>query len=105
MSRLICLLILVLAATEVGAAGRLRRPRPAPVAVELPTAQSVADYMSSIGRIGHFGGNPYPYEGVGLGATKDIAISNCCYWGQRTPAEIGTAQLTNGNWVACVRYH
>lgn len=105
MARCICLLILVLVTADVSAAGRLRRARPVPIAVSLPTAQSAADYMSSLGRIGHFGGNPYPYEGVGLGATRDAAIGNCCYWGQRTPAEIGTAQLANGYWVACVRYH
>jgi hypothetical protein len=29
--------------------------------------------MASIGRIGHFEGNPYKYEGVGMGSTPDTS--------------------------------
>lgn len=68
------------------------------------TAAAAAAYMASIGRIGHFGGNPYPAEGVGMGMTADQAIRNCCFYGRRQIADQGVSQGANGRWYACNRY-
>jgi len=67
------------------------------------TAQGVALIQAVKCRIMHCGGNTGP-EGVGMGNTPDEAISNCCFWGRYTPAEIGVAQGSNGKFYACVRY-
>ena len=74
-------------------------------AVSVSLAQSKADRMASSGTMGHLGGGfgGGRAEGVGTGSTRQAAIQNCCYWGQRTPLDIGTA--TNGSrWYACVIY-
>jgi hypothetical protein len=68
-------------------------------------AASAAAYMASIGRIGHFGGNPYAAEGVGMGPTADSAIRNCCFYGRRSIADQGVCQGSNGMWYACNRYN
>jgi hypothetical protein len=70
----------------------------------LGTAQGVANYLASLGRIGHFGGNPYSYEGVGMGGTPDQALRNCCNNGG-VVADYGVCQGANGMWYACKRYH
>jgi hypothetical protein len=69
------------------------------------TAQGVANMMARLGRIGHFGGNPYSYEGTGMGSTPEQALNNCCYSrsGMKV-ADQGVAQCPNGQWVACKRY-
>ena len=51
---------------------------------------------------GGFGGGRA--EGVGKGRTRDSAIRHCCYWGRRTPMQIGAAKSANGWWYACVLY-
>ena len=67
------------------------------------TAQGVANIQASRGSMGHVGGNK-GYEGVGFSSrSADDAIRNCCYWGQKTPIEIGVSRGRNG-WYACVRY-
>lgn len=71
----------------------------------LGSAQGVANHMATILRIGHFGGNPYAYEGVGMGGSPQAAIQNCCYYGRRTIADQGVCQGSNGMWYACCRYH
>ena len=71
----------------------------------LGSAQGVANHMASLLRIGHFGGNPYAYEGVGMGGSPDAAIRNCCYYGRRQIADQGVCQGANGMWYACCRYH
>jgi len=70
----------------------------------LGTAQGVANYLASIGRIGHYGGNPYAYEGVGMGSNPDQALRNCCNNGG-VVADYGVCQGANGMWYACKRYH
>ena len=67
------------------------------------TAQDAANYMSRIGRIGHFGGNS-GYEGVGAGSTAYQAEMNCCFRNRWQPREVGLAQGANGFWFACCRY-
>lgn len=67
------------------------------------SAQGVANIQAKRGYMGHCGGNR-GYEGVGFSTiSADHAIRNCCYWGQKTPVEIGVAKGPNG-WYACVRY-
>jgi hypothetical protein len=67
------------------------------------SAQASAQSSAQCGRIAHRGGS-YRYEGVGFStASAQAAIRNCCYYGQRTPVEIGVSRGRNG-WYACVRY-
>jgi len=67
------------------------------------SAQESANISASQGRMAHRGGS-YRYEGVGYSTrSAQDAIHNCCYWGKRTPVEIGVARGRNG-WFACVRY-
>ena len=70
----------------------------------LGSAQGVANYLASVRRVGHFGGNPFAYEGVGMGATPDQALNNCCNNGG-VVADHGVCQASNGMWYACKRYH
>ena len=71
----------------------------------LGSAQGVANHMASIGRIGHFGGNPHHYEGVGSGSSPRQAEMNCCYRQSKTPVDVGVARGSNGMWYACCRYN
>lgn len=67
------------------------------------TAQGSAEIQASRGRMGHVGGN-CGCEGVGFSTrSAQDAIRSCCYWGRRTPVDIGVARGRNG-WYACVRY-
>lgn len=67
------------------------------------SAQGVAEIQARRNSMGHCGGNS-GYEGVGFSSSSsDAAIRNCCYWGQRTPIDIGVARGKSG-WFACVRY-
>lgn len=73
------------------------------VAASNATAQGAAEIQASKGRMSHVGGNRGP-EGVGFSTrSAQDAINNCCYWGRRTPVDIGVARGRNG-WYACVRY-
>lgn len=67
------------------------------------TAQGAANYMASILRIGHFGGNS-GFEGVGCGSNPQQAEANCCFRNKWTPREVGLAQGRNGMWYCCCRY-
>lgn len=71
----------------------------------LGTAQGVANYLASIGRIGHYGNPTGGYEGVGMGGSPQAAIQNCCYYGRRPLRDSGVAQGANGMWYACCRYN
>jgi len=67
------------------------------------SAQASAQCSAQCGRMAHRGGS-YRYEGVGFSTiSAQAAIRNCCYYGQRTPVEIGVSRGRNG-WYACVRY-
>ena len=44
------------------------------------------------------------YEGVGWSTrSPEAAIRACCYWGKRTPVEIGVTRGRRG-YYACVQY-
>ena len=101
---------MVAACVTSGVAGPFRRsqvqhngPVRTVMASVFTSAQSVANHMAHIGRIGHFGGNS-GYEGVGMGSTARAAEMNCCYRNRMTPIEVGIAQGSNGMFYACCRY-
>jgi len=70
------------------------------------TAQWKAEQLAASGSLVHLGGGfaGGSAEGIGYGSTAEEAIQRCCYFGQRTPIEIGTAQGATG-WYAVVLYH
>ena len=73
-------------------------------------AEGLAQYKSRVqasqGRMRHIGGSfgGGRYEGVGFSTrSADDAIRNCCYWGRKTPVDIGVVRGANG-WYATVLY-
>lgn len=91
--RSILLAILTLFAAEAYAA----RP-----VVVVTGAQDHAVVIARRGALVHSGCGCY--EGIGYGPTREAAIRNCCFWGQRRVREIGTARGSRG-WYAVVRYY
>lgn len=120
MIRILLALLLLSFASTVEAAPRRRQyaAQPAPTAPvarytsagvthgggHTGSAQGVAEMMASRGVMQHFGGNS-GYEGVGMGATPEQALNNCCYSnsGMRV-VDQGVACGRNGRWYACKRY-
>lgn len=79
-----------------------------PVAVKpnasTTNAQGAALLIVQTGRFRH-NGHPFGlFEGIGMASTQQGAIQNCCFWGKRNAIDIGTAKMSNGMWVAVVRY-
>ena len=68
------------------------------------SCQGDACELARTGTLRHLGHNRNAYEGIGTGSTRESAIRRCCYWGSRTPIEIGVAQGRFGRWYAVVRY-
>ena len=68
------------------------------------TAQNAALLIVQTGRFRHNGHPAGLFEGIGMGLTQQGAIQNCCFWGRRNAVDIGTAQMSNGTWIAVVRY-
>jgi hypothetical protein len=68
-------------------------------------AQSKAQIQAQAGRCFHPGGSlGGTHEGCGFSTVSaDDAVRHCCYWGQRTPIDIGVARGANG-WYATVIY-
>lgn len=69
-------------------------------------AQSKAQMQARVGRCYHVGGSfaGGTAEGVGFSTVSaDHAIRSCCYWGKRTPIQIGVAKGSRG-WYATVIY-
>ena len=60
--------------------------------VTVTTAQDDAEEMARTGRFRHRGCHGNRAEGIGFGSTPDQAKRACCFWGKRTPVEIGIAQ-------------
>lgn len=110
MSRVFLGFCLALALTNLAEARPRRSPsrtysytNSAPSNVDTSSAQGVAEAQAQCGQCRHFGGNS-GYEGVGFSsAGPEEAKRNCCFWGSRTPREIGVARGPRG-WFACVRY-
>lgn len=85
---------------------------PAPVSTPMPVptgggvAQGKAETQARSGRCFHPGGSlgGGTHEGCGFSSVSaDDAVRRCCYWGQRTPIDIGVARGANG-WYATVLY-
>ena len=71
-------------------------------------AQQKAAQAAQMSFRDHVGGSlgGAKYEGVGWSnQSPQLAIQNCCYWGQRPPAQIGVSKSQDGCWYACVLYH
>ena len=71
-------------------------------------AQQKASQAAQMSFRDHVGGSlgGAKFEGVGWSnQSPQTAIQNCCYWGQRTPAQIGVSKSQDGCWYACVLYH
>jgi hypothetical protein len=77
-----------------------------PVTTGSGLAQQKAHTQAQAGRCFHPGGSfgGGTHEGCGFSSVSaDDAIRHCCYWGQRTPIDIGVARGANG-WYATVLY-
>ncbi len=77
-----------------------------PASANQGIAQAKSQRQASEGRMRHVGGSMGAgrYEGVGFSTVSaDDAIRRCCYWGQKTPVEIGVARGPKG-WYATVLY-
>ena len=74
---------------------------PAQAAAAPGSAQWKAEQSARLGSVQHLGGGfgGGSFEGNGFGATADQAIRNSCFWGQRTPIEIGVARGANGYYA------
>ena len=74
---------------------------PAPGTAAHGSAQWKAEQSARLGSVQHLGGGfgGGSFEGNGFGATADQAIRNSCFWGQRTPIEIGVARGANGYYA------
>ena len=71
-------------------------------AVVVQSAQDAAVVLARRGTLVHTGCGQT--EGIGFSTVSaDKAVSNCCYWGRRTPIDIGVARGPRG-WYAVVRY-
>jgi len=71
-------------------------------------AQQKATQAAQMSFRDHVGGGlgGAKFEGVGWSnLSPQTAIQNCCYWGQRPPAQIGVSKSSDGCWYACVLYH
>jgi hypothetical protein len=71
---------------------------------ELNSAQGVCNRIARTGIFRHWGNPTGGFEGIGLGATPEIARRNCCYANSMTARDVGYAQMASGIWVACQRY-
>jgi len=73
----------------------------APVVAAVGSAQWKAEQSARLCSVQHLGGGfgGGSFEGNGYGATAQQAIQNCCFWGQRTPIEIGVARGANGYYA------
>lgn len=87
------------ASNSVVTAGATTPATAAPAAVG--SAQWKAEQSARMCSVAHIGGGfgGGSYEGNGYGATAQQAIQNCCFWGQRTPIEIGVARGANGYYA------
>jgi len=81
-----------------------KAPAVAPATI-VSLAQRKANRMAKYRVMKHWGGGfgRGRSEGVGVSNTRERAIHNCCYWGCRTPIDIGAAK-NGGRWYACVIY-
>lgn len=73
--------------------------------VTISSAQDDADEMARTGILRHCGRNAGRREGIGMGATPEAALRNCCFYGRYRIVEKGVAYSpTRRQWFACIRY-
>ena len=72
-----------------------------PAVAAYGSAQWKAEQSARLCSVQHLGGGfgGGSFEGNGFGSTAQQAIQNSCYWGQRTPIEIGVALGANGYYA------
>jgi hypothetical protein len=76
--------------------------RSTPRRLVIRTAQDAAVDLAARGVLVHTGCSQT--EGIGFSTTSaSDAVSRCCYWGRKTPTDIGVARGVRG-WYAVVRY-
>ena len=72
--------------------------------VTISTAQQDADTMARTGVLRHCG-RAGRREGIGLGATPEQALRNCCYYGRYRIVEKAVAwSPLRRAWFAVIRY-
>lgn len=67
------------------------------------TAQQDADEMARTGVLRHRSSCGCR-EGIGMGATAEQALANCCYYGRYAIREKAVSRGLNGRWYAVIRY-
>lgn len=97
MIRNLLLVAMLAAATEARAERYYSR-----TVVRTSAADDAAE-MARTGRLGHRGGCG-SREGIGMGATPEQALRNCCYWGRYQVREQAVVRGANGRYYAVVRY-
>ena len=69
------------------------------------SAQADAEAMAATGVLRHCGRNGGRREGIGVGATPEAALRNCCFYGRYRVVEQGVAwSPSRRQWFAVVRY-
>lgn len=88
-------------ATSTPAAAPAKTTTAAPQPAAVGSAQWKAEQCARMNSVMHLGGGfgGGAFEGCGFGATREQAIQGSCFWGQRTPIEIGVAQGSNGYYA------
>ena len=73
--------------------------------VVISSAQQDAEEMARTGIMRHCGRNAGRREGIGVGATPEAALRNCCFYGRCRIVEKGVAYSpSRRQWFACIRY-
>lgn len=106
--RLCSVLLAVVVAADYAEARPRRRSHgsstyAAPAGADTSSAQGVAEACARMGRLQHMGGHPGMMEGLGMASTPEAAIRRCCFYGQISILDQGTARGANGMWYACIR--
>jgi hypothetical protein len=73
--------------------------------VTITSAQTDAEEMARTGILRHCGRNAGRREGIGMGATPEAALRNCCFYGRYRIVEKGVAYSPlRRQYFAVIRY-
>ena len=96
----ICLLALMFAVPALADTTNIYARR-----VIISSAQDDAEEMARTGVLRHCGRAGGRREGIGMGATPDAALRNCCFYGRYRIVEKGVAYSpTRRAYFAVIRY-
>jgi hypothetical protein len=95
--------VLAIALMLVASSARADRYYSRTVVRGCTTAQDDANEMARTGVFRHRGSCACR-EGIGMGATPEQALANCCYYGRYAIREKAVARGGNGRWYAVIRY-